>query len=97
MRHPLLILGAICFIAGCGPRQSDLRGSWSKSKDGYTYLVVTKKDCKSCPIFVDGKQWKHAVGEPGRIAPGTHKIENPSEIDFNIPAGTVYKFDYWGP
>lgn len=98
MRYSLLIFGLACLaIAGCGPKQSDLRGSWSKSTDGHSYLVVAQKDCESCSILVDGKPWKYAVGKAGRIDPGTHTIQNPSEITFNIPAGTVYRFDYWGP
>jgi hypothetical protein len=78
-------------------RHSDLRGSWSKSEDGFTYLVVAEKNCDDCPMLVDGRRWKYAVGEAGRIDPGTHRIENPGEIEFTVPAGTIYRFKYWGP
>jgi hypothetical protein len=90
MAAPLVLL-----IAACD--HSDLRGHWSDSKDGNTYLVVADANCVSCPMLVDGKLWKYGVGVAGRIAPGSHKIENPGEIMFNVPAGTVYRFDYWGP
>ena len=93
----LAILAAICaLIGGCG--HSDLRGSWSNSKDGYTYLIVADNDCENCPLVVDGKPWRYKVGEAGRVDPGLHKLgENGGEITFNVPARTVYRFTYWGP
>lgn len=81
---------------GCG--HSDLRGTGSKSKDGNTYLIVVENDCDSCPLIVDGSPWKYAIGTPGKVTPGKHTIgSNGGEIFFNIPDGSVYKFNYWGP
>ena len=83
-------------VVGCG--HSDLRGSWSKSKDGNTYLLVAENDCDNCPVVVDGKLWVHRIGEAGRIDPGPHKIgKNGGEMTFHVPSGNVYSFKYWGP
>lgn len=38
-----------------------------------------------------------AIGQPAPISPGEHVIECNGEIRFNIPAGTTFSFDYWGP
>jgi len=96
MGKHIIFFGAILLMAGCW--NSDLRGTWSKSNDGNTYLVVAENNCKKCPLIVDGKPWNHPVGEAGRIDPGHHKIgENGGEIWFDVPSGRVYRFNYWGP
>lgn len=88
-------------VAGCGG--SNLRGKWSKSKDGNTYLVVDRLagfgGCEK--IWVDSKAWSYREGETGRIDPGNHTIacngESRADISFSIPQGVIYHFNYWGP
>ena len=81
---------------GCG--EGDLRGTWSRSKDGRTYLAVIDDNGGGCgPIKVDGKVWPHKIGEAGQISPGTHTINCGGDIQFEIGPGVVYKFNYWGP
>jgi hypothetical protein len=54
---------------------------------------------------VDGEPWPHPLGVRGEIAPGIHHIDcialgdyDPNNaIGFEIPAGVVFWFDYWGP
>jgi len=90
----MTLLCLCCF--GCG--HSDLRGSWSPSKNGKTYLIVADDNGGHCgPIKVDGKKWDHRIGEAAQIDPGPHTIECGGEIGFEIQPGVVYKFDYWGP
>jgi hypothetical protein len=91
-----IIMIAVLLCAGCS--RSDLRGSWSPSRDGLTYLIVADDNGGNCgPIRVDGDVWPHAVGRAGRINPGHHTIECGGTIDFDIRPGVIYKFDYWGP
>ena len=96
MRALLLAISLCTFIAGCG--DSYLRGSVEPSSDGKTYLSVVDDNGSGCgPIKIDGKIWGHPIGQPGIISPGTHVIECGGEIEFDVPAGVVFKFDYWGP
>ena len=75
-----------------------LRGSVATSADGKTYLEVLDDNGGQCgPLIVDGKPWPHAIGVAGPIQPGTHRIECGGEIEFTVPSGTVFSFDYWGP
>ncbi|MBN1498862.1 MAG: hypothetical protein JW982_01790 [Spirochaetes bacterium] len=75
-----------------------LRGTTEKSHDGRTYLMVTDDNGGACSqIKVDGNPWKARLNEKGEITPGVHIIECGGEIEFFIPEGTVFKFDYWGP
>ena len=84
------------YCVGCG--ESDLRGTWSPSKDGNTYLAVVDDNGGYCgPIKVDGKVWPHKIGEAGRIQPGNHTIACGGEIGFDIRPGVIYRFNYWGP
>jgi hypothetical protein len=46
---------------------------------------------------VDGELWPHAVDVAVEVAPGSHTISCGGDISFEIPAGTVFRFDYWGP
>jgi hypothetical protein len=92
----LSMLTIIC--AGCSER--DLRGSFSASKDGKTYLVVVDDGSQCLPIKVDNKVWQYSMGQIGPINPGRHTIDcgdGDNEIGFDIRPGVVYKFDYWGP
>jgi hypothetical protein len=83
-------------ILGCGDRQ--LRGTAEPSDDGKTYLAVADDGNGACrPIYVDGELWPHAVDVAVEVAPGSHTISCGGDISFEIPAGTVFRFDYWGP
>ena len=67
-----------------------------QSTDGNTYLsVVEGNNCNQ--IKIDGVAWSHPIGQAAQINPGKHVIECNGEIGFNIPAGVIFKFDYWGP
>jgi hypothetical protein len=102
MRYKRKILSffAICLsiltLTSC--RETTLRGSYTPSKDGNTYLIITDDNGGRCgPIFIDGKHWDHKINEEGQITPGIHTIECGGEIQFKIPSGVVFSFDYWGP
>jgi len=83
-------------LAGCD--DGHLRGSVASSNDGGTYLVVADDNGGACgPLSLDGKPWPHAIGERGRVSPGRHRIECGGSIEFDIPEGVVFTFDYWGP
>lgn len=95
---------AILFVlrlVSCGG--SDLRGKWSKSRDGKTYMVVDRlQGFGGCErIWVDGKAWPYREGSVGGISPGNHTIacneESGGDISFTIPSGVIYHFNYWGP
>ena len=91
------LLFAILLIL-CGCDDGILRGSVSPSTDGKTYLVVVDDNGGYCgPILVDGKKWEYKINEQGPISPGTHSIECGGKIQFEIPHGVVFRFDYWGP
>jgi hypothetical protein len=94
-----LTLLAIVAFHCCGCSDRDLRGGTSASKDGKTYLVVVESNGPACgTLKVDGKVWPHAIGEAGSVAPGRHRIQcGAPDIEFDIPPGQVFKFDYWGP
>jgi len=88
-----MLLAALA-SASCGDNY--LRGFVEASPDGKTYLaVVAGNNCNQ--IKIDGAAWPHAIGQLGAVAPGAHTIECNGEIGFSIPAGKVFKFNYWGP
>jgi hypothetical protein len=98
MRIAIRVTASALLVACVGCGESDLRGSWRRSRDGNTYLAVTDDNGGHCGgIFLDGKPWKHPIGEPALVEPGRHTIQCGGSIGFDVPAGTVYKFDYWGP
>ena len=78
-----------------------LRGWWTKSHDGKTYLVIEDDDGgegddgRQC--FLDGKLWPHKIGQRGEIEPGGHELGCPGKVGFKVNAGTEFHFDYWGP
>ncbi|HXM63823.1 MAG TPA: hypothetical protein VN950_23380 [Terriglobales bacterium] len=75
-----------------------MRRSTYPSKDGYTYLAVVDDNGGKCgPIKVDGKVWPYSIGQAGRVESGRHTIQCGGSIQFDIPKGVVFKFDYWGP
>ncbi|WP_374012754.1 hypothetical protein [Pseudoxanthomonas koreensis] len=83
-------------LAGCD--NGHLRGSVVASHDGGTYLAVVDDNGGACgPLLLDGKPWPYKIGEPGRVPPGRHRIECGGRIEFDIPQGVIFKFDYWGP
>ena len=92
----MCLLAAVVFLAACD--DGYLRGSVTKSSDGKTYLAVVDDNGGKCgPIIVDGKRWPYKIGEAGSIAPGHHKIECGGWVEFDIPQGVVFHYDYWGP
>jgi len=96
MRILLLLISVCAFITGCG--DGYLRGAVEPSPDGKTYLAVIDDNGGGCgPIKIDGKIWDHPIGQPGKISPGTHVIECGGKIEFAVPVGVIFKFDYWGP
>ena len=88
---------AVALCVACTNRP--LRGTADKSQDGRTYLVVMDDNGGHCgPVKIDRKVWAYTVGQAGRIEPGRHTIEcGGGEIQFDIPQGVIFKFDYWGP
>jgi len=91
----LLCAGGVFYFMSKGDH---LRGTAEKSTDGKTYLAIVDDNGGGCgPIFVGGKQWQYKLNEPGPISPGLHTIKCGGEIKLAIPAGTVFRFDYWGP
>lgn len=74
------------------------RGWWEHSSDGKTWLVIEDDNRTACrQIEIDGKPWPYAVHQRGSIEPGVHTMRCGVEIKFEIRAGTVFHFDYWGP
>ena len=94
----LIALSIVVAVSITACDDGHLRGNVSPSSDGKTYLAVDDDNGGHCgPIIVDGKIWKHKIGEAGPISPGRHKIECGGWINFDIPSGVVFRFDYWGP
>ncbi len=92
----LIIICMSGMLSGCD--DSYLRGSVTPSKDGNTYLAVADDNGGKCgALLVDGKQWEYKINENGIITPGIHTIKCGTEIQFEIPAGVIFRFDYWGP
>lgn len=95
IRIIILLLSILAFV-GCD--DDYLRGEVSQSGDGKTYLSIIDDNGGQCgAIYVDGKVWPHTIGKEALISPGTHTIECGAKIEFEIPKGVVFKFDYWGP
>jgi len=91
------IAAVVCLLAS-SCRSRELRGTVEASPDGQTYLAVEALNGSACETAaVDGKPWPHAPKVPGPIRPGTHRIDCGGSIDFEIRAGTTFRFDYWGP
>ena len=91
-----LFAAASLLCVACTHRQ--LRGSFTPSQDGKTYLAVMDDNGGHCgPIKVDGRVWPYSIGQAGPIEPGRHAIECGGDIQFDIPQGVLFNFDYWGP
>lgn len=97
LRLVLTLLFVVCAIIACGDRE--LRGQIVQSRDGRTYLVVDANGGQCGQVTVDGQLWPHALHVPGEIAPGRHRIAcgDSGPIEFTVPSGTTFHFDYWGP
>jgi hypothetical protein len=99
----VFVMLLVIIIAGFGflftrTTSEYLRGSVVKSQDGKTYLMVTDDNGGGCgPIFVDQIKWPYKINEKGLIEPGLHTIKCGGELQFIIPTGSVFSFDYWGP
>ncbi len=94
--RPVVAALLVTLSAGCD--DGHLRGEVSKSPDGATYFAVIDNNGGQCgPLKVDGIVWPHPIGKVVPFKPGKHTISCGSEIAFTIPAGVVFKFDYWGP
>ena len=83
-----------------------LRGIVTPSPDGKTYLSIDDDNGGLCgDLIVDAEVWQHPLGHAALIEPGIHSIDCASAADFDaanaisfeIPAGVVFRFDYWGP
>jgi hypothetical protein len=95
-RFVLLFLLVSLSLTACD--DGHLRGSVVPSSDGKTYLSVVDDNGGECgPLTVDGQPWTYPIGQPGPIQSGRHKISCGTEIEFIIPSGVVFSFDYWGP
>ena len=101
LRHLFLFSAACLLPISCGwlfNSDGHLRGSTIESSDGRTYLSILDDNGGGCgPIQVDGQVWPHKIGVPGLISPGIHRIECGGELEFEIPPGVIFSFDYWGP
>jgi hypothetical protein len=94
MRHLVVLLPLLL----CACSDGHLRGAVSKSTDGKTYFAVLDDNGGKCgQLKVDGVVWPHPIGKIVPFQPGEHIISCGAEIAFSVPAGVVYKFDYWGP
>lgn len=92
----VLLVLLVAALSACG--DSHLRGSVEPSEDGKTYLVIADDSGGACgPIRLNGKVWPHAKGVAGEIEPGTQTIECGAALQFDVPEGVVFTFDYWGP
>jgi hypothetical protein len=91
-----IALTAILALAACD--DGHLRGAVSKSPDGKTYFAVLDDNGGKCgPLKVDGVVWPLPIGKVVPFKPGNHTISCGAEIAFSVPAGVIFKFDYWGP
>ncbi len=106
MRVRFLVLMAcaslIVPLQGCSNR--DLRGWWADSDDGQTYFVLEDTNSENCPpVFIDSKEVVTAIGSKVHISAGNHSItcgkagEIDQGVEFTVPPGVIYHFDYWGP
>jgi hypothetical protein len=97
MRRSIVLAISIGALGACAARS--IRGKAETSRDGQTYLVVDDPNSSACrQVVLDGRRWLHAAHEPGRVSPGVHYLEcGGARVGFEIRAGTVFHFDYWGP
>lgn len=83
-------------LSACG--DGHLRGEVGPSPDGDTYFSVADDNGGRCgPIVLDGVPWPHPLGVYAPIEPGVHTIACGGEVEFEVPPGVRFAFDYWGP
>ncbi|MAQ92250.1 MAG: hypothetical protein CMM84_01780 [Rhodothermaceae bacterium] len=101
LRVPLLFSCALALAVLPGCFNRDLRGSWSNSSDGGTYLAIDKRNGPACQdLRVDEEPWPHEIGEPGPVEPGVRFVDcglTGYGIGVEVREGTTYRFNYWGP
>jgi hypothetical protein len=79
-------------------RNRNLRGWWTATSDGKTYLVIEDRDgSEESRCTLDGQPWTYRDGQRGEIKPGVHELRCHMKVGFNVPSGVEYHFDYWGP
>jgi len=94
--YKLIAMLFVFVLSACD--EGNVRGVVSKSADGKTYFGVLDDNGGKCgQLRVDGVVWPHPVGQVVVFQPGVHTISCGVEIAFTIPAGSTFKFDYWGP
>lgn len=85
-------------VLGCA--REHLRGKAERSADGGTYLAIADDNGGACgAMFVDDREWPTPIDHPRPIDPGRHTIRcgDSGEIEFKVPKGMTFRFDYWGP
>lgn len=91
-----LLLGSAIAVVLSLPKSSHLRGNAVASPDGKSYLVLVDNEKLNCKV--DKKVWPYRPGEKGLITSGGHSVECSSdEVQIDIPAGSIFYLDYWGP
>jgi hypothetical protein len=94
-----ILIGCLSLGIACGDR--DLRGTYVRSSDGETYLVVDERDGPMCTtLYLDRQPWPYALHIAGRVTPGTHQLgcdSTGATLAFEARVATTYHFNYWGP
>jgi hypothetical protein len=97
LRHVLRAAFVLTLLSAC--ERKELRGQWTPSEDGKTYLMIVESP--GCTSFVvNGKPWPHPLRARGAVSPGVRRIacvDGSNEVQFEVKAGTTFRFDYWGP
>ena len=95
----LVTLLTVATLAATSCGDGNIRGSFSKSTDGQTYLAIVDDNGGQCgSIKVDGIVWSLPIGKAASISSGVHTIEcGGAALSFTVPEGVVFNFDYWGP
>ncbi len=101
------VLMCVCLVVCVPTKMGNLRGQYTHSPDGLTYLEIDPTYCDM--LVVDGEPWP---GGRVQVRPGAHELECihkcpecppckdcPGGVTygFNVPPETTYAFDYWGP
>jgi len=95
---------ALALAAGVGCEKRALRGRIEPATDGKTYLRFVDDYGGACPIEVDGKRWSAKRGQRAEVRAGVHTVtlrcgrgDSGADYGIEIPRGTIFHFDYWGP
>jgi len=104
-RRALLIAAlALALAAGLGCEKRALRGRIEPTRDGKTYLRFVDDYGGRCPIDVDGARWSAKRGQRAEVRAGVHTVtlrcgrgDSGADYGIEIPRGTIFHFDYWGP